>query len=181
MPRYQRFEELPAWKESSLLLQAVLDLGELPQPPLPAGTRSHLERCAVVLSGRIAIVFETYGIHRQLDRLGEARELSLEILAAVQAVGDRPRCRAAAPQMDAIRKHAEACGRQLGAWMTAVGKNASQARGDGEEGGRGRPEPKSDRTEDHGTRPEPSARTVPNRNRNAAPDRVSGRPRVEGA
>lgn len=179
MPRYQRFEELPAWKESAHLLNAILDLAELAQPPLPAGTRTQLERDAISLCGRIALVFETYGRHRQLDRLDEARELALGIFSAIQAVAGRPRCQGASAQMEAVRKHAESCGRQLGAWMTAVGKNASEARGEGS--GRVRPETQPDRTEDHGTRPDPSSRAIPHRNRKPGDERLSGRPRAEAA
>lgn len=44
MAKYEKFEDLPVWKEAARLYNRVLDLLEEPQAPLTPGFRNQLDR-----------------------------------------------------------------------------------------------------------------------------------------
>ena len=50
MPKYEKFEYLPAWQEGARLYNAVLDLLETSNPPFTAGFRNQLDRAAISVS-----------------------------------------------------------------------------------------------------------------------------------
>ena len=58
MPKYQRFEDLPVWREAARLYNRVLDLLEEPGVPLSTGFRHQLDRAALSVSNNIAEGFE---------------------------------------------------------------------------------------------------------------------------
>ena len=58
MPKYEKFEDLPAWQEGARLYNAVLDILETPNPPFTAGFRNQLDRAAISVSNNIAEGFE---------------------------------------------------------------------------------------------------------------------------
>lgn len=126
MPRYQRFDELPAWQEAARLVSAVLDLGEAPNTPVSASVRSQLERAALAVAGRIALGFEVHGPEPLLRRLDDAREACVEIRSTVLSLEGRTRTRPVKAELGRILELAVSCNRQLEAWMNAIGKGASR-------------------------------------------------------
>ncbi len=142
MPRYQRFEELPAWQEAARLVGAVLDLGEVPSTPVSASVRSQLERASLAVAGRIALGFEVHGPEPLLRRLDDAREACVEIRSTVLSLEGRTRTRPVQGELGRILELAVSCNRQLEAWMNAIGKGASHRgpddrKGSGEKPGNG--------------------------------------------
>ena len=54
MAKYQKFEDLPVWREAARLYNRVLDLLEEPSLPLTPGFRNQLDRAALSVSNNVA-------------------------------------------------------------------------------------------------------------------------------
>jgi four helix bundle protein len=120
MPKYQKFEEVPAWRESARLYSAVLDLLEYSPSPFSPGFRHQLERAALAVSSNIAEGFERGGRPESLQCLGMARAAASEIRSMMAVVFDRPRLKEHGRQLEQIRTLSDSCARQVGAWIRSV-------------------------------------------------------------
>jgi four helix bundle protein len=160
MPRYQRFDELPAWQEAARLVSAVLDLSEVPNTPVSASVRSQLERASLAVAGRIALGFEVHGPEPQLRRLDDAREACVEIRSTVLSLEGRTRTRPVQAELGRILELAVSCNRQLEAWMNAIGKAASRSGPDDRKGSGGNPGNGPDQSQDRSTGPNDDPRNA---------------------
>jgi four helix bundle protein len=134
MPKYERFEDLPAWQEAARLYNRVLDLLEKPSLPLTSGLRSQLDRAALSVSNNIAEGFERTTTPDLLSFLRIAKGSAGEVRSMVAVVLQRPSTRPIFRDLQAIRALAEGCSRQLMGWTSSLedspikGKRYSTAR-----------------------------------------------------
>ena len=120
MPKYEKFEELPAWQEASRLYNAVLDLLEAIPPPFTPGFRNQLDRAALSVSNNIAEGFERTTTAELLQFLNFARGSAGEVRSMMAVVADRSKARPIVKDLARIRAQAESCARQLVAWAKSI-------------------------------------------------------------
>jgi four helix bundle protein len=120
MAKYQKFEELPVWREAARLYNRVLDLLERPEVPLTSGFRSQLERAALSVSNNIAEGFERVTTNELTAFLAIARGSAGEVRSMMAVVQDRPKLRRFVRDLQEIRTVAESCARQLTAWTGSI-------------------------------------------------------------
>ena len=120
MPKYETFEQLPVWQEAARLYNRVLDLLEEPNLPLSSGFRNQLDRAALSISNNVAEGFERLTTSELISFLAIAKGSGGEVRSMLAVVRDRPRLKAFIQRLQEIRRLAESCGRQLGAWMDSI-------------------------------------------------------------
>jgi four helix bundle protein len=120
MPKYERFEDLPARKEAAALYNRVLDLLESPNLSLTGTFRSQLDRAALSVSNNIAEEFERSTTGELLSFLGIAKRSAGEVRSMTIVVKQRPSNRAIVRELEAISRHAESCSRQLMGWIDSI-------------------------------------------------------------
>src|SRR5215212_8361096 len=91
MAKYQRFEDLPVWREAARLYNQVLDVLELPDLPLSSGFRHQLDRAALSVSNNIAEGFERLTTSELLAFLAIARGSGGEVRSMLAVVSRRHR------------------------------------------------------------------------------------------
>lgn len=128
MPKYQHFEELPAWQEAARLYNQVLNLFEEPGLPLSPGYRNQLDRAALSVSNNIAEGFDRATTGELLAFLAIARGSAGEVRSMLAVVQDRPGLRPLLSQLRQVREHAASCGRQLTAWIASVENSPIQGK-----------------------------------------------------
>jgi len=122
MAKYERFEDLPVWKEAVRLYNAVLDLLETPGVPLSPGFRNQLDRAALSVSNNIAEGFERSTTAELLSFIAIARGSAGEVRSMMAAVMGREKLKAHATELRGIRAMAESCCRQLTGWEGSIQK-----------------------------------------------------------
>lgn len=120
MPKYERFEELPAWKAAALLYNQALDLFEDPNARLSSGFRNQLDRAALSVSNNIAEGFERITTNELLSFLDVAKGSAGEVRSMISVVMDRPAYRGFRRQLTIIQGTALNCCRQVGAWIQSL-------------------------------------------------------------
>lgn len=120
MPKYEKFEELPVWKEGARLYNLVLDLLELPNVPLSPGFRNQLDRAALSVSNNIAEGFERVTTGELLSFLAIARGSAGEVRSMIAVIINRPKLAPIRKELLEIQAAAESCARQLTAWINSV-------------------------------------------------------------
>jgi four helix bundle protein len=73
MPKYQHFEDTPAWQEAARLYNRVLDLLETHGSRFSSGFRNQLDRAALSVSNNIAEGFDRRTTAELEQFLGTAR------------------------------------------------------------------------------------------------------------
>lgn len=129
MPKYQKFEDLPAWQEAAQLYEAVLDVVEGPTVPFTAAFRNQLERAALATMSQIAEGFERPSREDLLLFLREARGAAGEVRSMLAVIVHRPKTKPIQPAIERIRGLADSCARQIGAWIRSVESPRSEAAG----------------------------------------------------
>src|SRR5262249_30345612 len=109
MPKYERFEDLPAWQEAARLYNRVLDLLEEPGVSLSPGFRNQLDRAALSISNNIAEGFERVTTNELLAFLAIARGSAGEVRSMMAVVKERPKLKRFAKQFQEIRSLSESC------------------------------------------------------------------------
>src|SRR5436190_21055184 len=117
MGKYQTFEELPVWREAAKLYNRVLDLLEESNLPLSSGFRNQLDRAALSVSNNVAEGFERLTTNELISFLAIAKGSGGQVRSMLAVAKDRPRLKPFILRLQQIRRLAESCGRQLGAWM----------------------------------------------------------------
>ncbi len=88
MPRYEKFQDLPAWQEAARLYNAVLDLLETTPLPFTPGFRNQLDRAALSVSNNIAEGFERTTTAELLQFLNSARGSAGEVRSMTRSRTD---------------------------------------------------------------------------------------------
>ena len=120
MPKYESFEELPVWQESTRLYNAVLDIIEVPNCPLPPGFRNQLDRAALAVGCHIVEGYFASTAPDRLQCLGMARGAASDVRSMMAVIVDRPKAKPLAEALKGIRSYAESCARQISGWQDAV-------------------------------------------------------------
>lgn len=122
MAKYERFEELPVWREAARLYNMVLDLLEEHAGLLTPGFRNQLDRAALSVSNNIAEGFERSTTAELQSFIAIARGSAGEVRSMMAVVKDRPRLRPVVTRLKEIRALAESCARQLTGWSGSIEK-----------------------------------------------------------
>jgi four helix bundle protein len=136
MAKYERFEDLPAWKEAARLYNRVLDLFEQSKITFSAGFRGQLDRAALSVSNNIAEGFERGTTAELISFLVIAKGSAGEVRSMIAVLKGRATLRGVVRDLEAISDLAESCSKQLMAWIASVenssvkGKRYSNGRTD---------------------------------------------------
>ena len=128
MAKYQKFEDLPVWREAARLYNRVLDLLEEPHVPFTAGFRNQLDRAALSVSNNIAEGFERVTTNELNAFLAIARGSAGEVRSMMAVVKDRPKLKSILRQLQEIRALAESCAKQLTAWTASIENSPVQGK-----------------------------------------------------
>jgi len=120
MPKYQRFEDLPAWQEAARLYNHVLDLLKQARLGLSPGYRNQLDRAALSVSNNIAEGFDRVTTGELLSFLAIARGSAGEVKSMISVIISRDDVATSRGELEHIRSGAESCARQLTGWIMAV-------------------------------------------------------------
>ncbi len=90
MPKYQHFEDTPAWQEAARLYNRVLDLLETHGSRFSSGFRNQLDRAALSVSNNIAEGFDRRTTAELEQFLGTARGSASEVRSMCLVVQARP-------------------------------------------------------------------------------------------
>lgn len=118
--KYERFEDLPAWKAAALLYNQTLDLFDDPSARLSSGFRSQLDRAALSVSNNIAEGFERITTNELVSFLSIAKGSAGEVRSMISAVIERPNYQTCRQHFSIIQATARNCCRQLGAWIQSL-------------------------------------------------------------
>jgi len=128
MAKYQKFEDLPVWREGARLYNRVLDLLEEPNVPLSPGYRNQLDRAALSVSNNIAEGFERVTTNELNAFLAIARGSAGEVRSMMAVVQDRPKLKPFIRRLQEIRALAESCAKQLTAWTASIESSPVQGK-----------------------------------------------------
>ncbi len=118
--RYQRFEDLPVWKEAIELGVAVFALTACSQFKSKPRLRDQFESAAVSVSNNIAEGFERGTNNELLMFLYIARGSSGEVRSMCCLLFKIPEFAELSYQTRKIHSKAESCSRQLKAWIESL-------------------------------------------------------------
>ena len=113
---YQRFEDLPVWKEAIRLAELVYALTEDNAFAKQFSLRDQLERAAVSVSNNIAEGFERGTTLELLTFLYIARGSAGEVRSMLCLLERLGRCSHLKTEIASLKSVAESCSRQLRAW-----------------------------------------------------------------
>jgi four helix bundle protein len=116
MPTYERFEDLPVWKEAAKLYEAVDALISLKLPGLSRSFADQLERAALSVSNNIAEGFERGTTNELLAFLYIARGSAGEVRSMLCLMERKKEISDLRSQISDLKARAESCSRQLRAW-----------------------------------------------------------------
>ena len=117
---YQRFEDLPVWKEAIRLAELAEDLLEAAGGAISRGKQDQLDGCSLSVSNNVAEGFERGTTKELLAFLYIARGSAGEVRSMMRFFERRPKLSRHAPQIAEIARVAESCGRQLRAWADSL-------------------------------------------------------------
>lgn len=113
---YQRFEDLPVWKEAMRLAVGVMNLCRDGAFRRHTGLRDQLERAVVSVGNNVAEGFERGTTNELLMFLYIARGSAGEVRSMLHLLCALDGFRHLKSQISDLKSKAESCGRQLGAW-----------------------------------------------------------------
>ncbi len=120
MPKYEHFEDTPAWQAAAEMYNLVLDLLEEHGSGFTSGYRGQLDRCALSVSNNIAEGFERMTTGGLMAFLDIARGSAGETESMMRVILHRPNLAAARPLMTQIRDLADSLVRRLTGWMSSI-------------------------------------------------------------
>lgn len=123
---YQRFEDLPVWKEAIRLAEKVYSLTEDPAFQKQYSLRDQLERAAVSVSNNVAEGFERGTTKELLTFLYIARGSAGEVRSMLCLLDRLGRFEASKSQISNLKLIAESCSRQLRAWAAGLQESPIQ-------------------------------------------------------
>jgi len=113
---YQRFEDLPVWKEAIRLAHGVFDLTENPKFKIGYSLRDQIERSTMSISDNVAEGFERGTTNELLAFLYIARGSAGETRSKLAFMAERPGLLNFKSEISNLKSLAESCSRQLRAW-----------------------------------------------------------------
>jgi four helix bundle protein len=113
---YQRFEDLPVWKEAARLYEQTDEFLEHAPPRMRSSFRDQLERAVVSVSNNIAEGFERGTTNELLQFIYIARGSAGEARSMLCLLLQRPWTESFKSQISNLKSTAENCSRQLRAW-----------------------------------------------------------------
>ena len=113
---YQRFEDLPVWKEAAQLYNLTDDFLQAAPPQMRASFRDQLELAVLSVSNNIAEGFERGTTNELLAFIYIARGSSGEVRSMLLVAQSRPWTKNFKPQISKLIQYAENCSRQLHGW-----------------------------------------------------------------
>jgi len=116
MPTYERFEDLPVWKEAAGLYDLVDALISLRPPGLSRSFADQLERAALSVSNNIAEGFERGTTNELLAFLYIARGSAGEVRSMLCLLERKKGISDLRSEISNLKAAAESCSRQLRAW-----------------------------------------------------------------
>src|SRR5262244_1280135 len=114
--KYERFEDLPVWKDAIELAVQIYSLTEDEAFKGKASLRDQLERAAVSVSNNIAEGFERGTTQELITFLYIARGSAGEVRSMLHLLGRLPRTDGLAPDIEELLRRVEGISRQLGRW-----------------------------------------------------------------
>jgi four helix bundle protein len=120
MPTYQRFEDVPVWREAAQLYDRIDDFIDRAPPRLRHSFRDQLERATLSISNNIAEGFERGTTNELLMFLYIARGSAGEVRSMLLVGSRRPYLLNFKSEISDLIKLAESCSRQLGAWTQSL-------------------------------------------------------------
>lgn len=122
--KYERFEDLPVWRDAVRLYESIDDLlGESPSR-LSRSFRDQLERAVLSVSNNIAEGFERGTTNEVLTFLYIARGSAGEVRSMLCILERRPWMEEFRSQIAMLKSLAESCSRQLRAWADSLQNSA---------------------------------------------------------
>jgi four helix bundle protein len=116
MPTYQRFEDLPVWKEAANLYDEVNAFISGKPPGLSRSFSDQLERAALSVSNNIAEGFERGTTNELLAFLYIARGSAGEVRSMLCLMERKKEISNLRFQISNLKASAESCSRQIRAW-----------------------------------------------------------------
>jgi four helix bundle protein len=113
---YERFEDLPVWKEAAAFYEEVDDFLANAPPRLRPSFRDQLDRAVLSVSNNIAEGFERGTTNELLAFLYIARGSAGEARSMLCLLERRPWMKDFRSQISHLKSRAESCSRQLRAW-----------------------------------------------------------------
>jgi four helix bundle protein len=113
---YERFEDLPVWKDAATLYERIEDLIEDRAFQASRGFRDQLDRAALSVSNNIAEGFERGTTNELLAFLYIARGSAGEVRSMLTVKSRRISDEDLKSRVSKLQSLAEACSRQLRAW-----------------------------------------------------------------
>jgi four helix bundle protein len=117
---YQRFEDLPVWREAIHLAEGIYDLTERTGKSLSWSARDQIERAALSVSNNIAEGFERGTTNELLAFLYIARGSAGEVRSMLCFFERRPQLGDLKSEISNLKSLAESCSRQLRAWADSL-------------------------------------------------------------
>ena len=117
---YERFEDLPVWRESIRLAEGCEDFLIAAKDRITYSKRDQLDRCSLSVSNNIAEGFERGTTKELLAFLYIARGSAGEVRSMLCYFERRPALRDFKSQISNLKALAESCSRQLRAWADSL-------------------------------------------------------------
>lgn len=121
---YERFEDLPVWRDAIELAARVLALTDAPGLRLPSGFRDQIERAVVSISNNIAEGYERNTNGELIQFLYIARGSAGEVRSMLCLLERLDGDRAARPAIADLKDRSSSISRQLGAWTRQLRNSA---------------------------------------------------------
>jgi four helix bundle protein len=117
---YQRFEDLPVWREAARLYELTDALLENAPPRMRASFRDQLERAVLSVSNNIAEGFERGTTNELLQFIYIARGSAGEVRSMLTLLLRRAWMAGFQSEIANLRSAAECCSRQLRGWADSL-------------------------------------------------------------
>ena len=113
MATYQRFEDLPVWREAIVLAERVEDFIDAAKDRITWSKRDQIDRASLSVSNNIAEGFERGTTNELLAFLYIARGSAGEVRSMLCFFERRPKLRDFISEISNLKSTAESCSRQL--------------------------------------------------------------------
>ena len=120
MATYERFEDLPVWKDAIGLAERIYSLTEKPQFKGKYSLRDQIERASLSVSNNVAEGFERGTTQELLTFLYIARGLAGEVRSMLCFLERLPAFNDLKSEISNLKPKAESVSRQLRAWADSL-------------------------------------------------------------